>query len=200
MTELLLGSMTQDEGEKLIYVGNKLKEMYRRSLVKSNHSVMELVVCSYLVKKGYAVDVERKLDSLVCDVYATRGDGTLIVEVETGFVPPEHSLDPVNYQRARLASKIARYSQYSNRFVLATPVDNLMDIFPLFVKPPRERLGHEVYHVKELVDRYYTSPPVSEQEVLNAKLHGIMVVNVDELRVTEIDPQTYLDLVSKLPR
>jgi hypothetical protein len=200
MSELLVSSMTENEGEKLVRVGDKLKEMYRRSLVKSNHSVMELVVCSYLIKKGYTVDVERGLDSLVCDVYATRGDGTLIVEVETGFVPPEHSLDPVTYQRARLASKIARYSQYSDRFVLATPVDNLMDIFPLFVKPPRERTEHEVYHVKELVDKYYTSPPVSQEEILNAKLHGIMVVNVDEMRVTEVDPQTYLDLISRLPR
>ena len=46
-------------------------------------------------------------DILVCDVFATKGDGEAIVEIETGFTPPEHALDPTSYYVARIASKIS---------------------------------------------------------------------------------------------
>ena len=54
---------------------------------------MELVCAKHLIEFGYTVDVEDWFDILVCDVFASKGDGEAIVEIETGFIPPEHALD-----------------------------------------------------------------------------------------------------------
>ncbi|HKX80702.1 MAG TPA: hypothetical protein VJL54_00450, partial [Nitrososphaera sp.] len=100
--------------EKMNFVRERLIELYKRNLVKINHSVMELVCAKHLIRYGYSVDVEKQLtDILVCDVHAQKGDGIAIVEIETGFIPPEHALDPLGYYAARIASKIARYSKYA---------------------------------------------------------------------------------------
>ena len=56
---------------------------------------MELVCARHLIKYGYAVDVERLNEILICDLYATKGEGEAIVEIETGFIPPEHAGSPI---------------------------------------------------------------------------------------------------------
>ena len=122
----LAAKMTVGESEEIImrmdFVKSRLIELYKRNIVKINHSAMELVCARHLIRYDYAVDVERQLnDILICDLYATKGDGEAIVEIETGFIPPEHALDPLSYYSARVASKIARYSKFANQFVLATP-------------------------------------------------------------------------------
>ncbi len=35
-------------------------------------------------------------DILVCDIYAKKGGGHTIIEIETGFTPPEHAMDTVD--------------------------------------------------------------------------------------------------------
>ena len=101
--------------ERMNFVKNRLIELYMRNLVKINHSAMELVCAKHLIRYGYKVDVEKQLtDILICDVYAEKGEGAAIVEIETGFIPPEHALDPLSYYIARIASKIARYSKHAN--------------------------------------------------------------------------------------
>lgn len=88
--------------------------------MKINHPIMELICAKYLMSNGY--EVERQLnDILTCDVYAVRGSESLIVEVKRGFVPPEHALEPVAYNGARVASKVARYSRYADKFGLGAP-------------------------------------------------------------------------------
>ena len=100
---------------------DRLISLYMRRLVKINHSVMELTIAKELLLKGYSVDVEFLLDDLIsCDVYGVKGDGTMIVEVETGYVPPLHALDPTRYLKARIVSKISRYSNYSEKSVSYT--------------------------------------------------------------------------------
>jgi hypothetical protein len=195
-------SVDADDQQKaqLVSVSEKLKKMYKKSLVKTNHSVLEVLVASYFVKKGYQVDVEHPLDSLVCDIYAQKGDGSLIVEIETGFVPPDHALDPVLYMVVRLISKVARYSKYSNRFMLATPVDNFAQLHPALVKRPKDRSSGDLLELKRLCDKYYSNPPISADELSNARLHGVIVVNVDEARVIEMEPERYFELVEALPR
>ena len=86
---------------RLTEIGDKLLKLASEGLVKSNHSVMELVVAAFLASKGYEVDVERELGkSLVCDVYGEKDRESVIVEIETGFVPPSNALDPVRYRVA----------------------------------------------------------------------------------------------------
>ena len=196
----LAAKMTVGESEEIImrmdFVKSRLIELYKRNIVKINHSAMELVCARHLIRYDYAVDVERQLnDILICDLYATKGDGEAIVEIETGFIPPEHALDPLSYYSARVASKIARYSKFANQFVLATPPVSVLPIPKLFRRPPRDRGRDEINRVKELCDRYYRNPPVSFNEILNSHLHMIYIINVDQGKVTEMDIDTYFDAV-----
>jgi len=196
----LADKMTVGESEEIImrmdFVKSRLIELYKRNVVKINHSAMELVCARHLIRYDYAVDVERQLnDILICDLYATKGDGEAIVEIETGFIPPEHALDPLSYYSARVASKIARYSKFANQFVLATPPVSVLPIPKLFRRPPRDRGRDEINRVKELCDRYYRNPPVSFNEILNSHLHIIYIINVDQGKVTEMDIDSYFDAV-----
>lgn len=196
----LAAKMTVGESEEIImrmdFVKTRLIELYKRNIVKINHSAMELVCARHLIRYDYAVDVERQLnDILICDLYATKGDGEAIVEIETGFIPPEHALDPLSYYSARVASKIARYSKFANQFVLATPPVSVLPIPKLFRRPPRDRGRDEINRVKDLCDRYYRNPPVSFNEILNSHLHMIYIINVDQGKVIEMDIDSYFDAV-----
>jgi hypothetical protein len=182
--------------ERMNFVKNRLIELYMRNLVKINHSAMELVCAKHLIRYGYKVDVEKQLtDILICDVYAEKGDGAAIVEIETGFIPPEHALDPLSYYAARIASKIARYSKYANQFVLATPPVSILPIPAVFRRPPRDRRPSEIKKVKVLCDKYYKNPPVTEDEILNGRLHITYIINIDVGKVVEMDIDSYFEQV-----
>jgi hypothetical protein len=199
----LSGKMSIGESEEILermnFVKSRLIELYRRNLVKINHSAMELVCAKHLIRYGYTVDVEKQLtDILICDVYAEKGDGAAIVEIETGFIPPEHALDPLSYYAARIASKIARYSKYANQFVLATPPVSILPIPSLFRRPPRDRRLSEIKKVKALCDKYYKNPPVTEDEILNGRLHITYIINIDAGKVVEMDIDSYFEHVGHM--
>jgi hypothetical protein len=178
--------------EKLKTLRDRLIQLRERNVVKINHTVMELVCAKHLILKGYDVDVERPMNGgLTCDLYGVKGYGTLIIEVETGFVPPHHALDPMTYSKARIASKIARYSNYADKFVLGTPPHYIMQIPPSFTKAPRYRSLEELEEIKRLCDLYYKSPPVSLNEIRNARLHSIYIIDVETLTTREMDPSSY---------
>lgn len=194
----LSGKMSAGEPEDVMqrmdFVRNRLIDLYSRNLVKINHSAMELVCAKHLIRYGYQVDVEKQLtDILVCDVHAEKGDGAAIVEIETGFIPPEHALDPLMYYKARIASKIGRYSKYADKFILATPPVSVLPIPQLFRRPPRDRPLSEIKEVKALCDRYYRNPPVTEDEILNGRLHIIYIINIDACKVVEMDVDSYFE-------
>ena len=153
---------------------------------------MELICAKHLIQDGFDVDLEHELTTISTDIYAKKGYGSLIVEVETGFVPPDHALDPMNYLRARVVSKITRYSAYANKFILATTPYYIMQIPPSLVKPPRFRTVEEVDYLKSLCDMYYTSPPVTLEEIRNARLHSIYVVDVDNTNIREWEVNEYM--------
>lgn len=196
----LADKMTEGGSSEIIkrmdFVKFRLIELYKRNIVKINHSAMELVCARHLIKYGYAVDVERQLNEiLICDLYATKGEGEAIVEIETGFIPPEHALDPLSYYSARVASKIARYSKYANQFVLATTPVSVLPIPKIFSRPPRDRSKEDMKEVKELCDRYYRNPPVSFGEILSSHLHIIYIINVDKGSVKEMDVDSYFEAI-----
>ncbi len=177
---------------KVESLAGRLKELRDRNMLKINHSVLELVVAKALTAEGYDVDLEHTIDiGLTCDVFAQKGMGTLIVEVETGYVPPSHALDPVDYIKARIASKIARYSGFCNKFVLAAPPHYVMPIPDALIKPSRYRTEEELSSVKRYCDMYYSNPPVSRQEILNAHIHSVQVIDVEGLAIHEIEPGEY---------
>ena len=181
---------------KLDAVRAKLVDMHSQGLVKINHSAMEIICAKELILKGYDVDVEHRLaESAVCDLLGIKGDGRAVIEIETGFVPPEHALDPTAYCSARIASKIARYSRFADKFSLASPLYQVLPVPPLFLKPPRVRNREEVEEMKKLCDRYYDNPPIVREEIATGRVHSIFFIDVDWGTLREVDPETYADLL-----
>jgi hypothetical protein len=199
MTENLSKNLKENDLPKLNYVRQQLIEMYQKNLVKINHSILELICASNLISNGYAVEVEKDVsDILVCDIYAKKGGGNTIIEIETGFTPPEHAMDTVDYYAARIMSKIARYSRHCSKFSLATPVMGILPIPKIFLLPPNARKKEDVNKIKELCDRYYKNPPINYDDILNAHLHSIYLINIDKGFAKEVDPHGYVDLTRNL--
>jgi len=199
ISELLSSRLDENQKPKLNFVRQKLIDLYSENLVKINHSVLELICSSELISHGYNVDVEKPVsDILVCDLFASKGDGETIVEIETGFTPPEHALDTVDYYTARIISKISRYSQYCTKFSLATPIVNVLPIPELFLQSPSTRTDEQISKIKKICDRFYRHPQIKFEEIQNARIHSIYLINTDKGFAKEIDPEEYLSLTKNL--
>ncbi|MGY5152289.1 MAG: hypothetical protein ACW9XA_08480 [Candidatus Nitrosopumilus sp. bin_6a] len=199
MADKLSKNLKENDVSKLHYVRQQLIEMYKKNLVKINHSILELICASTLISRGYTVEVEKDItDILVCDIFAKKGGGNTIIEIETGFTPPEHAMDTIDYFAARIMSKIARYSQHCSKFSLATPVVGILPISKIFLLPPNARKKEDVQKIKDLCDRYYKNPPIKYDDILNAHLHSIYLINIDKGFAKELDPQGYVDLTDRL--
>ena len=197
ISRLKIGTNPEVE-EKITALARRLVELREKNLLKINHSVLEMIAAKNLVLRGYSVDLECTVgENLACDVLATKGMGTMIVEIETGYVPPAHALDPSNYIRARIASKIARYSTFSHKFALGAPPHYLLPIPESLTKPPRYRDEDEIKTIKQYCDQYYSNPPVTREEILNARIHSVHIIDVDNMTVNETDPQDYIRRCAK---
>jgi len=192
LSRLTIGVEKEVEN-KLNMLKDWLMNLQKENVVKINHSVMELVCAKHLILKGYEVQLEYTLNEvLTCDLYSIKGYGNLIVEIETGFIPPEHALFPLTYTSARLASKIIRYSSFAGKFALGMPPHYILPFPRALAKPPRRRTPEEVKAIKKLCDRYYQNPPVTEEEICNARIQEIYIIDVDQAKVQEIDPEAYM--------
>ena len=192
MSRLTL-DVEKDVENKLIMLKQWLINLQKKNIVKINHSVMELVCAKYLILKGYEVQLEYPLnDLLTCDLYSIKGYGNLIVEIETGFIPPDHALSPLTYTSARLASKIIRYNSFAGKFALGMPPHYILPFPKALAKPPRKRTSKEILEIKKLCDKYYQNPPVTKEEIQNARIQEIYIIDVDQAKVQEIDPETYM--------
>ena len=185
--------MEKEVENKLNMLKDWLVNLQKENVVKINHSVMELVCAKHLILKGYEVQIEYPLNEiLTCDLYAIKGYGNLIVEIETGFIPPEYALCPLTYTSARLASKIIRYSSFAGKFALGMPPHYILPFPHALAKPPRRRTPEEIKAIKKLCDKYYQNPPVTEEEICNARIQEIYIIDVDQAKVQEIDPEAYM--------
>ena len=180
ITELLSKNLSPDLMPKLNSVRQNLIESYKKNLVKINHSVLELICAAELISHGFTVDVEKSISEiLVCDLFGKKGDDSAIIEIETGFTPPEHALDTVDYYAARIISKIARYSKYCGKFSLATPVVNILPISEIFLLPPNARNIDDVKKLKKLCDRFYKNPKINLEDIQNAHIHSCLLYTSD---------------------
>lgn len=107
-------------------------------------------------------------------------------------------MDTIDYFAARIMSKISRYSQFCSKFSLATPVIGLVPIPKIFLLPPNARPEPEIKKIKSLCDKYYRNPPIEYNDILNAHLHSIYLINIDKNFAKELDPQGYVELTEKL--
>jgi hypothetical protein len=196
--------------EQLKTVCKTLIELNQRRLVKINHSVMEVICAKHLLEQGYQVMVEHPLESghLSADVFAicmddktpeedviTKKGETLLIEVETGFVPPEGALNPALYRQARITTKIARYSGHANKFALATPNYHVVQVPNVLLSPPDIRSQDELQELKGLCDSYYFTPPITLEDLARVELDAIYILNVDFDEVISTTPDQYLETV-----
>jgi len=189
----LIVDLDKEAAHKLNMIKDGLVCLHKENVVKINHSVMELVCAKYLILRGYDVQVEHKLnDILTCDLFSVKGYGNLIVEIETGFIPPEHAMDPLTYTYARLASKIIRYSSFAGKFAIGVPLHYILPLPRTLTLPPRRRTPEDIEQIKNLCDWYYQNPPVTEDGIRNARIHEIYIIDVDRTIVQEMDPEAYM--------
>ena len=199
ITERLSEHLSPELTPKLNSVRQNLIEYYKKNLVKINHSVLELICAAELISHGFSVDVEKPIsDILVCDLFGKKNDETSIIEIETGFTPPEHALDTVDYYAARIVSKIARYSKHCEKFSLATPVVNILPISPIFLISPNARKSEDIKKLKKLCDRFYKNPQINLEDIQNAHIHSVYLINTDKGFAKEMDPELYLGMTKQL--
>jgi len=205
---------------QLFKVRERFLELSKKRLVKINHSIMQFLCAKHLIETGYRVEIEYPLNGgvLIADIFGIRervlglgedprdailsemhgtseNEETLVLEVETGFVPPKGALNPGHYRMTRIASKIARYAGFSHQFSLATPHYHVLQIPKVMLDPVGKRDKDELLNIKALCDAQYFSPPILIDELATSEIQGIFVVNVDQMKVLEVDPQYYRETV-----
>ena len=57
---------------------------------------------------------------------------------------------------------------------------------------------NDILKIKNLCDRYYKNPPINYDDILNAHLHSIYLINIDKGFAKELDPQGYVELTAHL--
>ncbi len=191
--------MDEQSNLRLKSLGERLLDLHENAETDLTQSVMELICARELIVSGYMVNVEYSLDSnLTCDVHAVKGEGVLIIKVETGDTPPIHALNPNSFSQAKISSEISRYSPRASKFGLATPNSNILQVPYLFIKPPRDRSDEEVERIRRLCDKLYSKPPLSFDQIKDARLHSIVLIDIDHGHTREIDPETYQELQSRV--
>ncbi len=94
----------------------------RGGSVSRYHRLIQEIVASWLEGRGYDVSLEEPLPGgLVADVYAESPWGTVIVEVETGYVAPRALMVAEHYLEGRIIGKALKYSRFSDVFAVAAP-------------------------------------------------------------------------------
>ena len=210
-----LGTISQ-----LSPICDRLIELNKKRLVKINHSILQVICAKHLIDQGYSVKVEHPLlgGQLMADLFATRKKEpeieydiesiliserlglpddveALVVEVETGYVPPKAALYPGKYRTTRMAAKIARYCRYSHRFGMATPNFHVLQIPRILMMPPEQRNQEKLEKLLRRCNEFYQNPPILLDSLKMSEVDSVYIINVDHGTITEIPPDKYLDAI-----
>jgi len=148
------------------------------------HARLQYIVASYLKEKGYSVDVERCVDGIhYADVYADNGKETVIVEVETGYVPPIFIEHAEEYLWARTIVKTIKYACLASEFYIATPSYVKMAVPSILLEPTDSY--DEVLKASRLVGLYFGERWAEEtlKRVHECRLTGLMLVNISRREI-----------------
>lgn len=171
--------------------------------VSHPHKVVQMLVGAFLLSKGYdTVKVEfplkeildlREVQELRVDVFGSKTSGgilrrSIFLEVETGHVPASHYSDQATYRRSRDSAKVARYfypyklksgKKDDRVFGLVVPRFYIAQLPMLYVLPPKKRTERDIMLEKNVLDRYYDSPPIPKDQIKLARLDYIFEIIPD---------------------
>ncbi len=180
--------------------------LYEVGEIVGIHPLMILDIAYILLKQN--PEIEIKVEHYVgsgkkrvrTDVYAEIGNKTAIYEIETfnscfafieiGKTPDGrrifYELLPQEVIEIRLGSKAARYSRYADKFSFVIPSSKKMEILKSkaikFLQTPLEkRKKKDCRELLRLINLVYRNPPVSFDELMGAKLDGLIFLDLKTL-------------------
>jgi hypothetical protein len=99
---------------------------------------------------------------------------------------------PVNLHFGSVGQQNNQIQSFAGKFALGMPPHYVLPFPRALAKPPRKRTHKEVKAIKELCDLYYQNPPVTEDDIQNARIQDIYIIDVDNAETHEIDPEAYM--------
>lgn len=149
------------------------------------HALLQFIVALDLYRRGFDVSVEEHIDGgFKADVFAESPQGSIVVEVETGYVPVDKIRFLEEFLEAKVAFKAVAYSVYADLFIIATPSHVRLLVTPELVKPVGERDILDVMVIRELAlkyDRAKASKIVWRAPM--SRVDGLAYVNILNARV-----------------
>ena len=74
----------------------------------------------------------------------------------------------------------------------------MMPINKIFLNPPSQRSPVEIKKIKSHCDIHYKNPPIEYEDILNAKLDSVYLINIDKGFAKEVNPASYYSLTSSI--
>ena len=150
------------------------------------HATVQRIVASWLRGMGFNAMLEHCVDGVhYADVYAVDGNTSIIVEVETGYVPPMFIGSAEEYMLARAIVKTVKYACLADEFYIATPSYFRPPIPDVIVRPVDEQA---VEAASGLVGRFFGEKWAEEtlRRLRGCRLAGLMLVNVSRRTVSVV--------------
>ncbi len=182
--ERLLG-VTFNDSNGISRVLDVLDLEVSRGGIARYHAILQFIVALDLYKRGFDVSVEEPVDGgFKADVYAECPTGRVIVEIETGYIPPDRIHGLEEFLDAKIAFKAIAYSIYADLFILATPSHIRLPIPQELLKPIELREAEDITIIRELALRY---DKVKASRILwrapLSRVDGIAYINVSSRKV-----------------
>ena len=68
----------------------------------------------------------------------------------------------------------------------------------MFLLSPKSRNPEDVKKLKKLCDRFYKNPQIKLEDIENANIHSVYLINTDKGFAKEMDPEMYLQITKRL--
>ena len=75
---------------------------------------------------------------------------------------------------------------------------NLLPMSELFLLSPNARNLDDVKKLKKLCDRFYKNPKINLEDIQNAHIQSVYLINTDKGFAKELDPELYLQMTKQL--
>ncbi len=197
--------------ERLKELENDLDEYKTRGLrnverhlemsnVSMLHADLQLILSKHLIKDGYRALVESPIKSFICDIVALRDSEKFNIEIETGLYnirDRDFNMEAmIREKRARTISKAARYSHLSYSFGFGVPPNYSIQMPREFSRLPEERRNDKIAELKGICDAYYRNPPISYEQIKNAVVDFIFIIDPINSTVTKKSTKDYIEACS----